>query len=272
MKQIYVLAAALVMTAVTSNAQENLIINGGFENWTAENPENFTEVTGGSNIYNDLLVKETTIVKSGTNSCRQESKAQGSTQYLEYSTLIPVQGGHSYTISYWYLDNAEDASTRLWSTWRNGNTNLPTAQQAEIQEDEFSTNSPEWVQKTVTVTAPAEATNIRYQIRTYHVEGNFGGYIYFDDLSFVDNGVAGLADQNIAGLSIFPNPLSDNTLNISTANNAELEVAIFDLLGKQVVNAKTSNGTVDTANLSAGIYVVKVTEEGKTATKKLIKK
>lgn len=271
MKQIYVLAAALALTAVTANAQENLIVNGGFENWTAENPENFTEV-GTTVLYNDLLTKETTIVKSGTNSCRQESKPQGSTQYLEYSTLIPVEAGASYTISYWYLDNADNARTRLWSTWRGADGNLDSALQSAVQEQEYSTNSPEWVQKTVTVTAPAGAVEIRYQIRTYHNDGLGGGYIYFDDLSFVKNAPASLDDANIEGLRVFPNPLSDNTLNITTANNAELEVAIFDILGKQVVNAKTSNGTVDTANLSAGIYVVKVTEGGKTATKKLIKK
>lgn len=270
MKKIYFFAAALTLTAVTANAQENLIINGDFENWTAENPENFDEI-GTTVLYNDLLVKETTISQSG-NSVKQETKAQGTTQYLEYSDLIPVIPTHSYTISYWYLDNDVKARTRLWSSWLDAsNTALATALQAEIQEAEYSEDGSSWVHKTVTVTAPAGAAKIRYQVRAYHQDGIGGGYIYYDNLSFVDNTTAGVNENTIEGLQMFPNPTSD-ILNITSANDAEKNVVIFDMLGKQVVNTKVSNGTIDVSNLSAGIYMVNITEEGKTATKKLIKK
>lgn len=271
MKKIYFLAAALTLTAVTAKAQTNLIINGDFENWTGTNPENF-EPAGTTVLYNDLLTKETTISQSG-NSAKQQTKAQGTTQYLEYGDLIPVIAGHSYTISYWYLDNDNKARTRLWSSWLDAsNTALATALQADIQLDDYSVDGAAWVQKTYTVTAPAGASKIRYQLRSYHQDGTGGGYIYYDNLSFKDNTVAGVKDNTIEGLQIFPNPLSDNMLNITSATNAEMNVAIYDMLGKQVINSKVNNGNVDVANLSAGIYVVTITEEGKTATKKLIKK
>jgi len=270
MKQIYVLAAALMLTAVTANAQQNLITNGDFENWTAENPVNFDEKLIGTVTYNDLITKETTTVQAG-NAVKQESKVQGTTQYLEYGNLVPVVAGHNYTISYWYMDNDTKANTRLWSTWLNDNT-VATGDQTNIQESEFSTESAQWVHKILTVTAPVGATKLRYQVRTYSQNNTSGGFIYYDNLSLVDNGVAGLNDNTIEGLQIFPNPLTDNILNITTANNADMDVVIYDMVGKQVVNTKVVNGTVDTANLTAGLYIVKVTEEGKTATKKLIKK
>jgi hypothetical protein len=47
-------------------------------------------------------------------------------------------------------------------------------------------------------------------------------------------------------------------------------VAIFDILGKQVLNTKTSNNAVNVANLKGGVYIVKISEEGKTDTKKLV--
>lgn len=271
MKQFYILAAALTLTAVTANAQQNLIINGDFENWTAENPENFDEA-GTTVLYNDLITKETTISQSG-NAAKQETKAQGTTQYLEYSDLIPVVPGHSYTISYWYLDNDTKARTRLWSSWLDAtNTALATALQAEIQLDDYSTDSSTWVNKTVTVTAPAGAAKLRYQVRGYHQDGLGGGFIYYDNLSLVDNTIAGVNDNTIEGLQMFPNPVSENILNIISSNTAEKTVAIYDMLGKQVINTTVNNGTVDVANLSAGLYIVNITEEGKTATKKLIKK
>ena len=271
MKQIYVLAAALALTAVTANAQDNLIINGDFENWTGTNPENF-DPAGTTVLYNDLITKETTTSQSG-NAVKQQSKAQGTTQYLEYSDLIPVVPGHSYTISYWYLDNDTQARTRLWSSWLDAsNTALATALQSNIQLSDYSVDGANWVNQTVTVTAPEGAAKIRYQIRAYHQDGASGGFIYYDNLSFVDNTTAGVNDNNIEGLLMFPNPVSDNVLNITSSANTEKTVAIYDMLGKQVLATTVNNGTVDVSNLTAGIYVVNITEEGKTATKKLIKK
>ncbi|PZR11665.1 MAG: hypothetical protein DI539_20525 [Flavobacterium psychrophilum] len=270
MKQIYFFAAALALTAATANAQDNLIVNGDFENWTEANPVNF-EPAGTNVLYNDLITKETTISQSG-NAVKQQTKAQSNTQYLEYSDLIPVIPGHSYTISYWYLDNDDKARTRLWSTWLNSeNSALPTADQSQIQLNDYSVDGPNWVQKTYTVTAPANASKIRYQIRAYHQDGTGGGYIYYDNLSFVDNSVAGTNDNTIEGLQMFPNP-TENILTITSANNAEKSVIVYDMLGKQVINTTVANGTIDVSNLNAGIYIVNITEEGKTATKKLIKK
>lgn len=83
---------------------------------------------------------------------------------------------------------------------------------------------------------------------------------------------AGVTENNIAGLKMFPNPLTGNVLNITSDANASKAVAIYDVLGKQVVNTITANGTVNVSGLTAGIYIVKITEEGKTATRKLVVK
>ncbi|MHA3789449.1 T9SS type A sorting domain-containing protein [Flavobacterium hauense] len=272
MKQFYIMAAALILTAGTANAQENLIINGNFENWTAANPENFgIQGTAETVLYNDLIVKETTTVRTG-NSVKQQSKEQGSTQYLEYGNLIAVEAGKSYTVSYWYYDNDNKARTRLYSTWLDAqNQKLPDNVQS-LYDATYSTDSAEWVNKTKTVTAPAGAVKLRYQIRAYSQGTASGGFIYYDDLSLIENGVAGTDENAIEGLLMFPNPVSGNILNITSSNNAEKAVAIYDMLGKQVVAATVSNGTVNVENLSTGLYIVKITEEGKTATKKLIKK
>jgi len=83
-------------------------------------------------------------------------------------------------------------------------------------------------------------------------------------------GTAGVKQNQIADLKLSPNPLTGNVLTVSSNSDAEKAVAIFDITGKQVFKATTVNSTVNTGNLNAGVYIVKVTEEGKTATKKLI--
>jgi len=79
-----------------------------------------------------------------------------------------------------------------------------------------------------------------------------------------------IKQNEISGLSIYPNPVTKGTLYISSNSASAKSVAIFDVLGKQVLNAKTSNNAVNVSNLKAGVYILKITEEGKTDTRKLI--
>lgn len=81
-----------------------------------------------------------------------------------------------------------------------------------------------------------------------------------------------LASQNfeISGLKVYPNPVANGTLFIETAANAEKTVAIFDVLGKQVFNTTTADNAINVSGLNAGVYVVRITEEGKTASTKLV--
>ena len=74
----------------------------------------------------------------------------------------------------------------------------------------------------------------------------------------------------IDGLTMYPNPLRGNTLYFNSTANADMSVQIYDVLGKEVVNSKVMNNTVNVSGLNAGVYIVKVTEEGKTATRKLV--
>ncbi|MEN9487981.1 MAG: hypothetical protein RL494_246, partial [Bacteroidota bacterium] len=73
----------------------------------------------------------------------------------------------------------------------------------------------------------------------------------------------------ISGLNIYPNP-AKNFLNITSSSLEAKTVAIYNVLGAQVLAANVTNAPINIASLSKGVYVVKVTEEGKTATRKLV--
>ena len=79
------------------------------------------------------------------------------------------------------------------------------------------------------------------------------------------------ANQNsIAGLSIYPNPVKNGKLFIITNDNTERNVTVFDVLGKQVLNVTIATSEINVSTLNAGVYIVKITEEGNTATRKLV--
>jgi|GEM_PF-1487317 len=71
-------------------------------------------------------------------------------------------------------------------------------------------------------------------------------------------------------INIFPNPVKNGVFYINTDANAERTVTVFDVLGKQVLNTTTSESAINVSNLTAGVYMVQISEEGNTATKKLV--
>ncbi|MEG1026822.1 MAG: T9SS type A sorting domain-containing protein [Flavobacterium sp.] len=79
---------------------------------------------------------------------------------------------------------------------------------------------------------------------------------------------ASTKENNIEGLNIFPNPAND-VLNITSNSTADKNVQLFDLTGKKVLDVTTVS-TVNVSTLKAGIYVAKINEAGKTATRKVI--
>lgn len=78
-----------------------------------------------------------------------------------------------------------------------------------------------------------------------------------------------VAQFAIAGLKVYPNPVTSGTLYIESNSSSSKSVVIYDIVGKQVLKTVTNNA-VNVSNLSGGVYVVKITEEGKTATRKLV--
>jgi hypothetical protein len=48
-------------------------------------------------------------------------------------------------------------------------------------------------------------------------------------------------------------------------------VVVFDVLGKQILKvANATDNGINIGNLKAGIYMVKVSQDGKSATRKLV--
>ncbi len=86
---------------------------------------------------------------------------------------------------------------------------------------------------------------------------------------YVVSGPLGTSHNSIAGLQVYPNPVTNGNLYITSDSNDTKSVAIYDVLGKQVVKTSTDN-VVNVSNLKGGVYIVKITEAGKTATRKLV--
>lgn len=176
-----------------------------------------------------------------------------------YSTTS-YQTGQTYFVVVGYTFNTGTAADDVVSLWVNPTVNaaMPTAtltdSQAATAIDLLNASTFFLRQDSATETPAVQVDELRI------------GTTWAD----VVPQTAGLNDNNINGLTMYPNPLSGNTLYLTSTANAAMSVQIFDLLGKEVLKATVVNNAVNVAKLTAGVYVVKITEEGKTATRKLV--
>lgn len=73
-------------------------------------------------------------------------------------------------------------------------------------------------------------------------------------------------------LSIYPNPVSTGKVYIQTENNFTKQIAIFNVLGKEIFSTTISGKELNISKLKAGVYIIKITENNISATRKLIVK
>ncbi|WP_299520961.1 T9SS type A sorting domain-containing protein [Winogradskyella sp.] len=71
-------------------------------------------------------------------------------------------------------------------------------------------------------------------------------------------------------LSIFPNPTNTGVVTITSNKSDVMNVQVFDILGKQVKNETLTNNTLSVSDLKSGIYIVKITQNNASTTKRLV--
>tara|TARA_B100000809_G_scaffold56721_1_gene52732 strand:+ start:27577 stop:28500 length:924 start_codon:yes stop_codon:yes gene_type:complete len=105
---------------------------------------------------------------------------------------------------------------------------------------------------------------------TIRVDDLMIGQTFNDVLVFA--ATASVKNNRIEGFATYPNPITNNTFTITSNSNSKKEFIIFNVLGKKVLSSSFSGvkSDVDVSTISSGVYILKVTEGGKTATKKLV--
>ncbi len=76
--------------------------------------------------------------------------------------------------------------------------------------------------------------------------------------------------QNIDGLTIYPNPVNNGKVFISTTLNHSKDINIYDVLGKKIVSETLFGKELNISNLTPGVYILKIKENNFSATRKLV--
>ncbi len=76
--------------------------------------------------------------------------------------------------------------------------------------------------------------------------------------------------STIEGLNLYPNPVSNGRVNITSKNDLDKEIIIFDVLGEKVLQTMLSSKELNVSALAPGVYIIKIREEENSSTRKLI--
>ena len=101
-----------------------------------------------------------------------------------------------------------------------------------------------------------------YEATTTFGDGDFGSPGTQNSLS-----IPGVTNTYF---EMFPNPSKTGFVNIKSNQMGAVQAQVFDMLGKQMINTTVVNERLELSSLNAGIYIVKLTQNNRTTTKKLI--
>jgi adenylate kinase family enzyme len=94
--------------------------------------------------------------------------------------------------------------------------------------------------------------------------------IIFFLFTLVGFGQKAQSSGDIDGFKLYPNPVTNGMVYINTTQNAPKKILIFDVLGSQVLQTTILGKELNVSDLDAGVYVLRVFEKDKVATRKLI--
>lgn len=112
------------------------------------------------------------------------------------------------------------------------------------------------------------------EVNAYYCSSSEARQILINDYNWFieDNGqdcsTAGVQDENLLAISIYPNPVKDK-LYIQGLSSPT-KVSIYNVLGKLVLS-ETTTSEIDIEGLQSGIYIVKIIDQQKETTRKFIK-
>ena len=237
---------------------QNLVINPGFEKWDKTN-----KPTGWTTSQNCL--KDSLTFRSGSYSCRLD----GGTKYLGQTVVISPEKKYRLTFFYRTTIIGSGNGCRIWCYWKDaeGNNLADPATDDNLRPSKYL-KSDTWQQFSADIHSPTGAVSFYLEVRTYS-----NSITYFDDFVFEDNVATINPEEKFSDVKIYPVPASD-FISVSNLSNIQ-HIYIQNISGK-TVKVSDFNGeetiTIPVADLSNGVYIIKIATPKLLVVRKFIKK
>jgi hypothetical protein len=184
-----------------------------------------------------------------------------------------MTGGQLYNITYKYRAFSS-ATTTIPMAFRVVTNTSNSATGVNVLTTKTGVNNTTYISETLGFTPPTTANYyIGFHNNTPAATGaTTNNLIFIDTFSVASN----LSNDNFSNVdfSVYPNPAND-VVNISNSTSAIISnVEMTDLNGRVVKNItlNATEGQINFSDLSTGVYMMNVSSDQGTSTKKIIKK
>ncbi|MFT4832859.1 MAG: hypothetical protein ACI815_002520 [Psychroserpens sp.] len=79
-------------------------------------------------------------------------------------------------------------------------------------------------------------------------------------------------NSDIIGFKLYPNPAFDDVVYVTTKLNDTKDIVVYDVFGAVVLKDRISTNSLNISRLISGVYVLQITENNQTMTRKLVVK
>ncbi len=235
-------------------SQTDILINGGFENWTqngASGPPNNWTLSS-----NNLTATQTSDTLHEGNYAVRLNWTTTSTVRLEQK--VDVTAGYHYEFKIWILDNDPAGRARISIRWLDDSGGYISTDYSEYTADTLA-----WeIVTTNAVQAPIGADSAMVQVRLYDVSSNWDGEatLYVDHASFLETPPQGISITSVSRKTKVP--MTDSSLTIEctlTGGSPPYTVQLH-----YAVNG-VQQPAIDMTNTSGNIYQATLPAQGNGA-------
>jgi hypothetical protein len=162
------------------------------------------------------------------------------------------------------VDYSTNAGTPVWTTSGMTNTTFLLSAVYQLFNVDFSA---------ITAANNNADFKVRLRFTGANLTADTGARITFNNIAVYGTPISlAVVENNVSQYSVFPNPFSDvvNVIGITETQNVSYK--LFTVDGKLIKNGNIENAQVNLADVSQGIYLLQLNANGKTETKKIIKR
>ena len=140
----------------------------------------------------------------------------------------------------------------------------------------YTPTSGHWEQQNVNINNYAGRSNVSLK---FVFSGSGGNWLYIDNFVVCETSQLSLNNESFSELNLFPNPSKgDATIEFSLYKDSEIEISLSNLYGavlaQERMKLKAELNRIQLkdlyASLKAGVYFIKITQDGESATKKVV--
>lgn len=109
--------------------------------------------------------------------------------------------------------------------------------------------------------------------KTYFFKFFIGLFLFLAGVSYAQSQTVKNQQKpitQIESLSVYPNPVTNGKVIITTKFNLSKQIEIYDVLGKKVMSTVLQGKELQVSDLNSGIYILKIREGKSSATRKLV--